>query len=274
MGVVLNSPPPREPREEIDDNTDDLFTGSLVVSDPHFEKKKVGTGVSVAIHIAIMASLVLVPIFWPEALPDQTDYLRAFIYNPPPPPPPPLPKGTSAVQKVEPAKPTTPDPTPQKPEFVQPETPKEEAKIQPEDTLPEHEQFGSDTGSDAGVAEGMEGGVEGGVVGGVLGGVLGGCIGCTGDGPVLDYDQAPRPIKITRPQYPQEAFIKKIEGIVELEIVIDGTGRVIHARVVKSIPLLDQAAIATVYQWQFSPAMKKGRPVATRAHAPVTFRIF
>ena len=33
-----------------------------------------------------------------------------------------------------------------------------------------------------------------------------------GDGPVLDYDQAPRAIKITRPQYPQEAFVKKIEG--------------------------------------------------------------
>ena len=62
--------------------------------------------------------------------------------------------------------------------------------------------------------------------------------------------------------------------MVELEILIDATGRVVHARVIKSIPQLDQAAIATVYQWQFSPAMKKGRPVATRANAPVTFRIF
>src|SRR5262249_31347565 len=136
------------------------------------------------------------------------------------------------------------------------------------------EQFGSEHGSDLGVAEGMEEGVEGGVVGGVPGGVLGGCVGCTGDGPVTDYDQAPRPIKITRPQYPQDAFIKKIEGKVVLEILIDSTGHVVKARVVQSVPMLDQAAVQTVYQWVFSPAMKKGRPVATIALAPVDFRIF
>jgi len=32
--------------------------------------------------------------------------------------------------------------------------------------------------------------------------------------------------------------------------------------------------VQTVYQWVFSPAMKNGRPVATLAEAPVTFRIF
>ena len=37
---------------------------------------------------------------------------------------------------------------------------------------------------------------------------------------------------------------------------------------------LDQAAIQTVMQWQFTPALKKGRPVATWANAPVSFRIF
>ena len=90
---------------------------------------------------------------------------------------------------------------------------------------------------------------------------------------MLDYDQAPRLIKNTRPVYPQEAFIKKIEGIVELEILIDATGRVVHARVMKSIPQLDQAAIQTSSSGVLARD-KKGRPVATRAHAPVTFRIF
>jgi protein TonB len=120
----------------------------------------------------------------------------------------------------------------------------------------------------------MEGGVDGGQVGGVPGGVLGGVVGGTGDGPVMDYDQPPRPIKITRPQYPQEAFVKKIEGMVKVQILIDANGRVVNARVIQSIPLLDAAALQTVYQWVFSPAMKNGRPVATLAEAPVTFRIF
>jgi TonB family protein len=89
-----------------------------------------------------------------------------------------------------------------------------------------------------------------------------------------DYDEPPRLIKIVKPLYPQEAFSKKIEGTVELEILIDVTGAVARARLVKSIPLLDQAALETVYQWRFSPAMKNGRPVATIARAPVMFRIY
>jgi protein TonB len=112
------------------------------------------------------------------------------------------------------------------------------------------------------------------VVGGVPGGVLGGVVGGTGDGPVLDYDQPPRPIKLTKPVYPQEAFVKKIEGVVEVDILIDANGRVVNARIKRSIPLLDAAALQCVREWIFSPAMKGGRPVATLAQAPVTFRIF
>jgi TonB family protein len=91
--------------------------------------------------------------------------------------------------------------------------------------------------------------------------------------PVMDYDQAPRAIKITRPTYPREAFDKKIEGTVIVEILIDSTGRVARARVIQSVPLLDAAAVRTVYQWAFSPAVKHGRPVPTLAHAPIVFVI-
>jgi len=89
-----------------------------------------------------------------------------------------------------------------------------------------------------------------------------------------DYDRPPRPIKIVKPKYPKEAFAKKIEGTVEVEILIDASGRVTRARIVKSVPALDQAALEAVYQWTFSPATKNGRPVATIARAPVMFRIY
>jgi len=56
--------------------------------------------------------------------------------------------------------------------------------------------------------------------------------------------------------------------------MIDITGRVVNARVVRSVPMLDAAAIQTVRQWVFSPAMKQGHPVATIARAPVAFRIY
>jgi len=228
--------------------------------------------VSVIVHTVVIGALVLIPIFWFAPPPEHPDYVRALLYNPPPPPPAPLPKGSSLIQKTEPAKPVTQEPNPRKPE-LEVQIPQEKP-LEPEAKAPESEQSGSPTGSDVGLAEGMEGGVEGGVVGGVPGGVLGGVVGGTGDGPVMDYDSPPRPIKMTRPQYPQEAFVKKIEGTVEVEILIDANGRVVSARVVRSIPMLDAAAVQTVYQWVFAPAMKGGRPVSTRAMAPVTFRIF
>jgi protein TonB len=125
-----------------------------------------------------------------------------------------------------------------------------------------------------GIPEGMEEGVEGGVVGGVPGGVIGGVIGGTGDGPVLDFDQPPRLIKQTKPVYPQDAFIKKIEGQVLVEALIDSTGHVTRTRVIQSVPALDAAAIQCVSQWVFTAAVKKGRAVPTLIHVPVTFRIF
>ena len=55
---------------------------------------------------------------------------------------------------------------------------------------------------------------------------------------------------------------------------LDASGRVVRARVLQSVPLLDAAALQTVYQWVFQPAVKHGRPVATIAQAPVAFRIY
>jgi len=273
MSALPMSPEPSpEPRDPHHDPADDLFK-ELVVSDPGRTRK---TGVSwwasVIGHTVGILLVVLIPILWPGQPPEAPNFIRALIYNPPPPPPPPLPKGTAMLEKQQPAKPVTPDPEPDTPKFTA-DIPKEEP-LKHEARDKESEQVGSPNGSDVGVPEGMEEGVEGGVVGGVPGGVLGGVIGGTGDGVVMDYDQGPRPIKITQPKYPPEAFVKKIEGTVEVQILIDSTGRVAKAHVVRSIPALDAAALQTVYQWVFSPAIKGGRPVATVASAPVTFRIF
>ena len=131
----------------------------------------------------------------------------------------------------------------------------------------------STTPSEGGVPHGTEGRVEGGIVYGVPGAALKGDLGGSVTLPAMDYDLPPHPIKITRPWYPQEAFQRKIQGTVVVEILIDSQGRVAHARVIQSVPLLDDAALQTVYQWTFQPAVKHGQPVPTIAHAPVAFRI-
>jgi protein TonB len=258
---------------------DPLFFGSLLASRPPSRQRwrRVGVPISVAAHLLALALIVLVPIFVPGAMPAQQDYIRALLYDPPPPPPPPPLRGSSL--RPESAKPEPPKPVveqPAKPNFTAPiETPQPTNKrLEPEQGTKLEEQAGSETGSEFGDPLGMEGGVLGGQVGGIPGGVLGGTLGGTGTGPVMDWDSAPRLIKQTKPQYPQEAFIKKIEGTVVVEFLIDSSGRVVRARVIQSVPLLDAAALQTVYQWLFQPAVKHGRPVATIAQAPVRFRIY
>jgi periplasmic protein TonB len=284
MGAPAEKPvePPAEPTERrflgaIDE--DNLFATAMAVSDSgpktHWQQLRSRMSVSVVAHLVVAALIVLVPIFMPEELPEQGDR-RVVFFDPPPPPPPPMQKGSSArPEQVKPDPPKKVVEAP-KPDFVAPiETQQPQEKpLEPETGVKPQDQFGSETGSDLGDALGMEGGVEGGVVGGVLGGVLGGVIGGTGTGPVMDYDTPPRPIKLTRPTYPQEAFIKKVEGAVLVEILISSEGRVVRARVIQSVPLLDQAALQCVREWVFQPALKHGRPVATIAQAPVNFRIF
>ena len=64
MGGVLNLRPPAEPDTRPEPATrpepeDGLFLGSLVVSDPHFEKRRLGSGASVVVHVVGLAALIL-----------------------------------------------------------------------------------------------------------------------------------------------------------------------------------------------------------------------
>jgi protein TonB len=230
-----------------------------------------GVGV---VQALLLALLYFVPVFRPE-LPERPDVLAVLVYDPPPPPPPPLPKGSPLRREAARPQPQPVVEKPATPAFVAPvESPQPEPAEAPSQGVRPEEQFGSASGSDLGNALGVEGGEDGGVVGGTLGGVPGGVIGGTGSGPVPDFDAPPRLVRQTRPRYPQEAFVKKVEGTVLVELLIDASGRVARTRVVQSIPLLDAAARETVSEWLFQPARKHGRPVATLANAPVRFRIF
>jgi protein TonB len=68
--------------------------------------------------------------------------------------------------------------------------------------------------------------------------------------------------------------VKKVQGVVLVEFLIDSTGRVSHPRVVRSIPLLDEAALEAVREWVFYPALRRGQAVPTIARAPVSFTIY
>ena len=87
------------------------------------------------------------------------------------------------------------------------------------------------------------------------------------------YDEAPRMAKQTKPYYPEDAFYRRIQGVVRIEFVIDETGRVVHAEVRQSIGPLDRGALACVREWRFTPAKLAGKAVPAVAGSPVSFRI-
>lgn len=70
----------------------------------------------------------------------------------------------------------------------------------------------------------------------------------------------PKKIKDVRPVYPPDAQEARVQGVVILETRIDPEGRVSDARVLRSIPMLDQAALDAVRQWEFEPTLLNGVP--------------
>jgi protein TonB len=90
----------------------------------------------------------------------------------------------------------------------------------------------------------------------------------------IETEAPARPVESLRPRYPPAAFVKKIEGDVVLEVLISQTGRVVHARVLQSIPLLDEAALEAVRRATFVPARRGGAPFPSVTRVSVPFRIF
>ena len=75
-----------------------------------------------------------------------------------------------------------------------------------------------------------------------------------------DMMSKPKIIKQVDPIYPEDAIIAKVEGIVIIEATTDEQGKVIDAKILRSVPLLDKAALAAVKQWIFEPYIYAGKP--------------
>jgi len=75
------------------------------------------------------------------------------------------------------------------------------------------------------------------------------------------------------PEYPPVAKAARIEGMVVLEATLDERGVVQNVTVLRSVPLLDQAAIDAVRQWRYSPTRLNGTPIPIIMTVTVTFSI-
>jgi TonB family protein len=68
-----------------------------------------------------------------------------------------------------------------------------------------------------------------------------------------------------------EADAAGVTGIVVVEIRIDETGGVTGAKIVRSVPLLDESAVAAVKEWRFAPTIVEGRAVPVKMTVTVNF---
>lgn len=88
-------------------------------------------------------------------------------------------------------------------------------------------------------------------------------------------DVTPASVAEAPVQYPAEAVAAGEEGTATVALEVDATGRVHDATLEKSSghPRLDEAAVRSVAQWSFRPALIRGRAVAQRVRIPVVFQL-
>jgi periplasmic protein TonB len=227
--------------------------------------------VAIAVHAAFLAAILLVPMVMPEDLPLPATGARAFFVQTIVAPPPPPPAAPAAIRTVA----RTDAPVPR---ATRPVVPTIAPEVVPEDVIdsaPPSAPAVAAVSADEGVPGGVDEGVPGGIVGGILQPRT------QADEPYAPRTHVragvdvkePRKLKNVAPVYPDVAARGKVEGVVILELAIRPDGRVEEVRVLRSIPLFDEAAVTAARQWVFSPTLLSGVPVSVTMSVSVRFSL-
>jgi protein TonB len=235
----------------------DLFRPSTVPS-KSAGRRLSALPISLVAHLLALLVLVVVPLLATGALPQppREDVTWEVVPADMPTVPPPAPRAKPQVMPV--ASMANPDAAPvQVPSGIVPDDGLQR-------TLP-----GEELGSQEGV---IEGGVEGGLP-----------IDTSVMAPPPPRPAAPvrpggdirepRKILHVAPTYPPVALAAHVKGIVIIEAVIAPDGSVRDARVLRSQPLLDAAALDAVRQWRYTPTLLNGVPVPVVITVTVTFTL-
>lgn len=90
-----------------------------------------------------------------------------------------------------------------------------------------------------------------------------------------ELDASPRPLARLNPIYPVQARMRKLEGHVVVEFVVNEEGRTEELLVVESVPgdVFVKPATRAIERWRFAPGTLEGKPVATRVRQKVNFSL-
>jgi protein TonB len=211
---------------------------------------------TILVHAVAIAVVVIVPLTAIDELPGLPRAAAEYMVIAPPQPPPAPPRAPRRAAVDAPAVNPHAAPT-QAPDGIAPDT----GRVpEPEDS------------ADAGVTGGLPGSIDG----------AGLSVSAEAPPPpappvtpvrITSDLRRPSKIKDVIPVYPDIAMRARIAGMVILEATIDAQGKVVNLRVLRSVPLLDQAAIDAVRQWEFTPTRLNGVPVPVVMTVTVNFTL-
>jgi protein TonB len=237
---------------------------------------------SVVFHGLLILTVVVVPLLVPKAI-SERELLITLVspIAPPPAAPPPPPAAIAAAPAPKIVKAIVPSGA-QDILITPTAIPNDVAVIFEEPIAPT-----------AGVIGGVPGGIPGGVIGGVLGGILASnsvanAIPAMAPAPpppppppkpivpmepvrVGGAVREPRLVKMIPPVYPSLASKARVSGTVVLEATVTEQGAVDAIRVISGHPLLTEAAINCLKQWQYEPTLLNGIPVPVILTARINF---
>jgi len=132
---------------------------------------------------------------------------------------------------------------------------------------------------------GVVGGIPGGSVGGGLGGIIGGTIAPPPPPPPPKPKAPAAPIRVggnvqqanlikqPKPVYPPLAKAARVQGTVKFQATISKDGTIQNLQLLSGPPLLVQAAMQAVQQWQYKPTLLNGDPVEVITTIDVNFTL-
>jgi protein TonB len=97
----------------------------------------------------------------------------------------------------------------------------------------------------------------------------------TRPGRATRINRDPEPVARIQPEYPPQAFRNHEEGTVLVRVDVDANGMATNPEVVNRSGSreLDRAAMDAVRKWQFKPALKDGKAIASSVDVPVEFKL-
>lgn len=233
--------------------------------------------VSIAVHIAILAVLLILPLYFTAGLDPHRLQLTSLATPAAPlaaPPPAPMTSSSSAAPRpvrMTPSRVFSPGQL-IAPSFI----PKAVATAPSSAAAPPEMAF-----------VGVPGGIPGGQAGGVLGGVLGGTLKSIpppAPAPAAPVAEGPKtPVRVggavkpprllfgPDPEYPSLAKMSHLSGVVVIEAVIDEHGKVTGMRVVSGHPLLIPSALSAVSKRLYEPTVLDGEPTPIDLRVEVNF---